>query len=353
MKIEQIHTPTHEKVLFCRDDASGLRAFIAIHDTTLGPSLGGCRMWRYDTAQEALADALRLSTGMTAKSALAGVPFGGGKAVILGDPKTGKTPEKMRAFGRFVEHLNGAYITSEDVGMTPRDLAYAAEETEYVVGLQTGRFATGDPSPVTADGVFRCMQVAAKTRLGSADLSGVTVAIQGLGHVGMVLAQMLNAAGARIVAADPNTDATRQAAQELRAEIVAPDDIPTVDAEIFAPCALGGSLNAKSIPTLKAKLVCGSANNQLAKPEDAQVLASRGILYCPDYVVNSGGLISVASEALKIEDLNWIERKLSSAVQTFAQLLVRADREHCLPLDAANGIVADILRTAPKRPQAV
>lgn len=353
MKIERIYSQTHEKVLSCTDPVSGLRAFIAIHDTTLGPALGGCRMWHYDNAQEAMADALRLSAGMTAKSALAGVPFGGGKAVIMADPRTEKTPEKMRAMGRFIESLKGEYISGEDVGMTPQDLLFAAEETEHVVGLPEGPYASGDPSPVTAEGVFRCMRTAARLRLGSADLAGLTVAVQGLGHVGMVLAEKLSAAGARLIVADPNKAATARAARDLGARVVLPEEIVAVDSDIFAPCALGGVVNAESLGKLTARVVCGSANNQLASPDCAAALHSRNILYCPDYVVNSGGLISVAREALRIKDTGWMDAKLDEAVNTFAKLAKRALKEKRPPLDVADRMVADILAEARDHPKAI
>jgi len=348
MNIERIYSQTHEEVLHCKDPGSGLHAIIAIHDTTLGPALGGCRMWNYATAQEALSDSLRLSAGMTAKSALAGVPFGGGKAVIIGDSRTEKTPEMMRAFGRFVETLKGRYISGEDVGIGPEDMMQAARETNYIVGLPEGPFASGDPSPVTAELVFRCMKVAAAQVFGSADLSGRRVALQGLGHVGWALAELVHAAGARIVAADPNASAAERARMALNADIVAPEDIHRTATDILAPCALGGVLNAQTIPEIKAKLICGSANNQLSDPDLAQDLQDRGITYCPDYVVNSGGLISVAREALRIKDSDWMRQKLDVAEKAFASLMARSRRKGLLPLAAADKMVAQILEDARK-----
>lgn len=349
MKIESIATQSHERVLYCSDEETGLRSYIALHDTTLGPGLGGCRMWDYATREEALADVLRLSAGMTAKAALAGMPFGGGKAVILGNAQRDKTPELMRAFGRFVDSLGGAFVTGEDVGMSPEDMQIAALETRYVSGLPTGRFAGGDPSPVTAEGVFRCMKVAAHQCFGTDDLSGRRVAIQGLGHVGMALAERLAAAGARLVVADLDAGATGRAAQVFGAEIVAPDRILQQQADIFAPCALGGALSLQSIPELSARMVCGSANNQLAGSGCSERLFERGILYCPDYVVNSGGLINVAREALRIEDPDWVEQKLAAAVETFRDLITRACLENRPPLDVADAMVAAILRRAAPR----
>jgi len=350
MHIEEISTRGHERVLFGTDEASGLRSFIALHDTTLGPGLGGCRMWNYDTVQEALADVLQLSEGMTAKSALAGVPFGGGKAVIIGDSKTQKTPELLRAFGRFVESLHGTFFTGEDVGMSPQDMLIAAEETQYVSGLTVGRHASGDPSPVTAEGVFLCMKVAAGLRLGSEDLAGLRVAVQGLGHVGMALAERVHEARARLIAADVNPDATCVAADKLNAEIVAPENIVQAAAEIIAPCALGGVLTDATVAQLRARIVCGSANNQLAIPAHAQMLFERDVLYCPDYVVNSGGLIIIAREVLKIEDESWTEEKLNAAVDTFRDLISEAHEANCPPLEVANAMVRNILSGAKADP---
>ncbi|GGE37266.1 Glu/Leu/Phe/Val dehydrogenase dimerization domain-containing protein [Actibacterium pelagium] len=350
MKIEQISTPTHETVMSCNDPESGLQAFIAVHDTTLGPSLGGCRMWKYDSAADALADVLRLSAGMTAKAALVGVPFGGGKAVIMGDPHTEKTPEKMRAFGRFVEALGGRYISAEDVGMSPADMMIAAQETSYMTGLPDGPLASGDPSPYTAELVFRCMKSALLQVFGASDLIGRRVAVQGLGHVGRSLAERLHQAGAQLIVADINAEATGWAAGTLGAEIADPQAIHRAEAEIFAPCALGGTLNAETIPEISAAIVCGSANNQLAVDADADRLAARGMLYCPDYVVNSGGLLSVAREALKVTDLDWTLRKLDTAAEKFSSLLAFAQQKSISPVDAADQMVEAILHEARQGP---
>ncbi|WP_068111921.1 Glu/Leu/Phe/Val dehydrogenase dimerization domain-containing protein [Tropicimonas marinistellae] len=349
MHIEEIATRTHEQVLFCDDPDSGLKAFIAVHDTTLGPGLGGCRMWHYDNAQQALADAMRLSAGMTAKAALASLPFGGAKGVIMGDSRTEKTPQKLRAFGRFVEALNGAYTTGEDVGMSPRDMAVVAEETTHVTGLDSGRYASGDPSPVTAEVVYRCMKLAAAQRFGTPDLGGRRVAVQGLGHVGMALTARLRAEKAEILAADVNPAATDRAATEFGATILSPEEIATADADIFAPCALGGVLDSETAAALRARIVCGAANNQLAAPQIAEALFARGVLYCPDYVVNSGGLISVASEVLRIDDETWIDGRIAAALDVFRDLLTRAATEHLAPLTVAERMVASILAEANRQ----
>jgi leucine dehydrogenase len=344
MQIQRLPSLTHETVVRCRDAASGLHAFIAIHDTTLGPALGGCRMWRYDSEDAALADVLRLSEGMTAKAALAGLPLGGGKAVILGDPRRDKTEAKLRAFGRFLDTFGGDYISAEDVGMTPVDMAVIAAETRHVAGLTDGPLASGDPSPVTAELVLRCMRVAARERLG-AELAGLTVAVQGLGHVGLPLAERLARAGARLTVSDIHAPALRKAAA-LGARAASPDHILEAEADILAPCALGGVLNERTVSRLAAPIVCGSANNQLATPAAATRLHERGVLYCPDYVVNSGGLISVAREALGLADADWVERQMEKAEAGFAALLRRAAREGASPADIAQSQVADILRAA-------
>lgn len=345
MQIDRIRSETHEQVLRCHDAPSGLTAYIAVHDTTLGPALGGCRMWRYDSEDDALADVLRLSQGMTAKAALAGLPLGGGKAVIPGDPRSEKTEARLRAFGRFVDTLRGLYITAEDVGMTPQDMAVISAETGHVAGREGGPFAAGDPSPVTADLVFRCMEAAARHRLGAPSLEGLHVAVQGLGHVGLPLARRLAKAGAHLTAADTHDTAIR-AASELGARIVAPDAILGSEADILSPCALGGVLDAETIPHLRAGIVCGSANNQLSTPQDADRLQARGVLYCPDFVVNSGGLINVAREALRIAEAGWVRHRLAQAAETFAALLDRAEAESRTPLAVAEAMVADILREA-------
>lgn len=344
MQIETIPCHTHEKVLSWHDPGSGLRAIIAIHDTTLGPALGGCRMWHYPRRQDALADALRLSKGMTAKSALAGVPFGGGKAVILANPQTEKTHPRLIAFGRFVERLGGEYITGEDVGTSPADMAVIASETSHVVGLSTGTFASGDPSPVTADHVFRCMKIAARHRFGSNDLHGIRVAVQGLGHVGLPLVERLCAAGALVVAADPNDHVAARAADRYGVQIVPPGAILEATVEILAPCALGGVFSDSVIGGLKAQLICGSANNQLPNRGSAQKLHDRGILYCPDYVVNSGGLINAAQESLKFKDPDWVRQKLVDAERSFEALLVEARRTQQSPLPVADKMVESILQ---------
>ena len=285
----------HEKVLFGHDPDTGLKAIIALHNTSRGPALGGCRMWAYRSDEEAVTDVLRLSRGMTYKSALADLPFGGGKSVIIGDAKTMKSEALFRAMGRLVESLGGRYRVAEDVGVTVADVEAMARETDYVAGIPAG--GAGDPSPATAWGVFCGLKASVRHRLGRDDLRGLTVAVQGLGAVGRHLCAHLHAAGAHLFVADLNEQAVRQAVEAWNAVAVAPDEIHTVAAEVFAPCALGAVLNYVSIPQLDCAVVAGSANNQLATLQDGGALKARGILYAPDYVINAGGIVNISHES--------------------------------------------------------
>ena len=283
----------HEQLVVCSDPSAGYRGIIAIHSTTLGPALGGTRFWKYATDEEAIVDALRLSRGMTYKNAVAGLNLGGGKAVIIGDNKTKSREMIFRAHGRFVESLGGRYVTAEDVGTSPADMDFVQMETEYVAGL-AGR--SGDPSPVTAHGVFRTIEASARFRWGSDDLTGRTVSLQGCGHVGYYLAKELSDAGAKLVVTDIDAERVKRVVSEFGATAVKPDDIYGVKADIFAPCALGATINDKTIPQLKVEIVAGAANNQLAEPRHGDVLEEKGLLYAPDYVANAGGVINVYSE---------------------------------------------------------
>jgi len=279
----------HEQVMFCCDEAAGYRGIIAIHSTRLGPAVGGTRFWNYATEDEAILDALRLSRGMTYKCAAAGVPRGGGKSIIIGDNKTRDRETLFRAHGRFVERLGGRYMTAEDVGTSPADMELVALETSYVGGLP-GK--GGDPSPWTGLGTFRAMQAAAMERWGSSDLRDKRVAIQGCGNVGYNVAKELHAAGARLIVADVDAGKAKCAVDAFDARAALPDEIYSVDADIFAPCALGGIINDQTIPRLKAAIVCGAANNQLLEERHGDALEARGILYAPDYVANAGGVLS-------------------------------------------------------------
>ena len=283
----------HEQVSLVYEPSSGYRGIIAIHDTTLGPALGGTRFWNYSTDREALIDCLRLARGMTYKAAVAGLNLGGGKAVIIGDNKIRNREPIFRAHGRHVKALGGRYITAEDVGTSVGDMEFIKAETDHVVGL-IGK--SGDPSPVTAFGVYRGMKACAKYRYGSADLGGKTVAIQGCGNVGYYLADLLNKEGAQLVATDIDAAKLKAVVDDFRATPVGPDEIYGVQANIFAPCALGDIINDQTLPQLKVEIVAGGANNQLAEERHGDMLEAQGITYAPDYVINAGGLVNVNAE---------------------------------------------------------
>ena len=284
----------HEQVLSIDDEASGLKAIISIHDTRLGPALGGCRMWSYDSDKAALHDALRLSRAMTFKNALAGLALGGGKSVIIGDARTEKTPAKLLAFARALDSLEGRYLTAEDVGIGVADIELMRTVTAHVRGIPEG--GVGDPSPHTAYGVFCGLKATAAIVLGSDDLAGVRVAVQGLGNVGSNLACLLHEAGAQLVIADIRQDAIDRAVDRFGAEVIEPDRAHAADVDIFSPCALGAILNARTIPQIRAKAVAGSANNQLETIDDGERLRQHGIVYAPDYVINAGGVIAIGHE---------------------------------------------------------
>lgn len=293
---EKITNTDHEKVLIGTDAATGYHGIIAIHNTSLGPALGGTRFWRYASEAEALTDVLRLSHGMTYKNALAGLPFGGGKSIIIANNGTSTNREDiLRVHGRFVDTLQGRYITAEDVGTSPEDMEIVRQETPYVAGL-IGR--SGDPSPFTARGVFRAIQASSKFLWDTDNLAGVTVALQGCGHVGYNLAKLLHDAGAKLIVTDVNANNVSRVVAEFGAAMVQPDEIYSVPAQVFAPCALGGIINDQTIPELKVQIVAGAANNQLLEERHGAILRERNILYAPDYVANSGGVLNGTVELL-------------------------------------------------------
>lgn len=313
--IGQMGLHNHEQILFCNDNATGLRAIIAIHNTVLGPSLGGTRMWNYRNELEALNDVLRLSRGMTYKSSVAGLNLGGGKAVIIGDPRKIKNEALLRRFGKFVDSLGGKYITAEDVAMTSRDMETIHMETEYVSGLPENMGGSGDPSPVTAYGVYVSMKASAKEVWGSDSLAGKKVLVQGIGHVGEVLVEHLTKEGAKVFINDINEERLKLVAAAYKAEVVSADVMFDLDIDIYAPCALGATVNDDTLGRLKCKIICGAANNQLADEKiHGEAVAKQGILYAPDYVVNAGGIINVYYE---LEGYNR-ERAMAHAEKIYA-----------------------------------
>ncbi len=293
---DQIHEAHHEQVVFCHDEESGLDSIIAIHDTTLGPALGGTRMWPYRSADEALIDVLRLSEGMTYKAAVADLELGGGKAVIIGDSKRDKTPELLRAHGRFVDTLGGRYITAEDVGIGVEDMEYVYEETKHVTGIRSTPHGSGDPSPVTAYGVYHGIKASCRKKLGTDELKGIRVAVQGAGHVGYHLCENLASEGAVLTICDIDDERVRKVVDDFRATPVDTDAIYDVNCDVFAPCALGAIINDGTLRRLRCSIVAGAANNQLEEDRHGDALDAKGILYAPDYVINAGGLINVYGE---------------------------------------------------------
>jgi leucine dehydrogenase len=285
----------HEEIMMCSDPSVGYKGILAVHSTKLGPALGGTRFWQYASDEEAITDALRLSRGMTYKNAVAGLHLGGGKSIIIGDNKTKDREKIFRAHGRFVESLGGRYITAEDVGTSTKDMSYVQLETKHVAGL-AGK--SGDPSPVTAHGVFRAVEASANRKWGSDSLKGKTVAVQGCGSVGSYLAEELHKAGAKLIVSDIDAAKTARVERATGAKVVQGEAIFSADADIFSPCALGGIINDRTIPKLKVQIVAGGANNQLLEERHGDELQRRGILYAPDYVANAGGVINVYGEVV-------------------------------------------------------
>jgi len=326
----------HEQVVFCYEPAVGYRGIIAIHNTTLGPALGGTRFWNYADDQAAIIDALRLSRGMTYKAAVTGLNLGGGKSVILGDPNCERREMIFRAHGRFVETLKGRYITAEDVGTTVEDMDFVHMETEHVTGRAD---RSGDPSPVTAYGTFRGIKACAQQRYGSDSLVGVRVAVQGLGNVGQHLCSLLNADGAELVVTDIDEARVQRVIDSIGAIGVSPDEIYAADAQIFAPCALGAVINDRTLPRFRFDIVAGSANNQLAEERHGAEIERRGILYAPDYVINAGGLINVYGE-LNAWSGDRARRKAGEIYDTLLQIFEHA-REQGIPTYEAADRVAE------------
>lgn len=326
----------HEQVVFCSDQETGLKAIIAVHNTNCGPAVGGCRFWNYDNDEQALIDVLRLSKGMTYKNALAGLNFGGGKAVIIGDPKKLKSEALFRAFGRKLNNLNGTYYSAEDVNITTTDIMYAKQETDFVVGLE-GK--SGNPAPFTALGTYLGIKAAVKHKFGRDDLEGLSFSIQGLGSVGMYLCERLHNDGGKLVVTDINEDAVATAVERFGATAVALDDIYSADVDVYVPCALGATINDTTIPQLKAKIVAGCANNQLAEPRHGDKLKELDILYAPDYAINAGGIINIFFEQ---DPEGYSEEKATAKVgeiyQTLIDIFQRSDDEN-----KPTHVVADLM----------
>jgi leucine dehydrogenase len=311
----------HEQIVFCNDKDTGLKAIIGVHNTVLGPALGGTRMWKYANEWEALNDVLRLSRGMTFKSAISGLNLGGGKAVIIGDAKTEKTPEMMVKFGQFIHSLSGKYITAEDVGTTTPDMDLIRDVTPYVTGISEERGGSGNPSPVTAYGVYMGMKAAAKHQFGSDNLSGKRVLVQGTGHVGETLIDYLTKEGALVQISDINEARMEEVSAKYGAQIFRGDNLYAADVDIYAPCALGATINDETIYSLKAKVIAGAANNQLANEVvHGKILQERGILYAPDFLINAGGIINVYAEIVgydKAEAMRRTENIYNTTLEIF------------------------------------
>ncbi|MCH8536741.1 MAG: amino acid dehydrogenase [Alkalimonas sp.] len=326
----------HEQVVFCSDKATGLKAIIAVHSTALGPAVGGCRLWDYASDDDAIQDVLRLSKGMTYKNALAGLPLGGGKSVIIGDAKQIKSEALFRAFGRFIHRLGGSYYSAEDVNITTGDIMMANKETPYVAGLD-GK--SGNPAPFTALGTYQGIRAAAKHKLGVDSLKDIKVSIQGLGSVGFFLCEHLHKEGAKLFVTDINQESIQRAVEQFGATAVGLDEIYAQDVDIYAPCALGATINDDTISQLNAKVVAGCANNQLKKNRHGDMLRERGILYAPDYVINAGGIINVSME-MRPEGYNADDStaKVNEIYHTLLNIFQRADEEQ-----KSTHLVADIM----------
>ena len=327
LSIEKIIVSGHENVLYCEDKSTGLKAIIAIHNTTLGPALGGTRMWNYSSKEDALNDVLRLSRGMTYKAAISGLKLGGGKAVIIGDSRTQKDQKLMRKFGQFVDSLNGRYITAEDVGMSTKDMEYVRSETKYVTGIPESMGGSGDPSPVTAYGVYMGMKAAAQFKWGNNNLKGKKVLIQGVGHVGENLLMHLTKEGASVIINDINKEHLRNMSKKYNANIAHDENIYDLDIDIYAPCALGATVNPDTISRLKCDIIAGAANNQLADEErDGKLCLNKGICYAPDFLINAGGLIKVYSE-INGYDRDHSIQQTREIYETTLEILNKANNE--------------------------
>ena len=347
MMFETLATYGHEQVVFCHNKDAGLKAIIAIHNTVRGPALGGTRMWPYQSEAEALNDVLRLSRGMTYKNAVAGLSIGGGKAVIIGDPAKDKSEALFRAFGQFVESLGGRYITAEDVGIDVNDMEYVYRETEYVTGVHQVHGGSGDPSPFTAYGALQGLLATLNRKFGDEDVGKYSYAVQGLGHVGMEYVKLLKERGAKIFVTDINKALVDKAVSEYGAEAVGLDEIYDVPADVYSPCALGGTINPQTLPRLKCKVICGAANNQLADHEIGDEVVKRGILYAPDYAVNAGGVMNVALE-LDGYNRERAMRMMRTIYHNLARIYEISDRDGIPTYKAADRLAEERIETIGK-----
>ena len=331
----QLSFDNHEQIVFCNDKDTGLKAIIGIHNTILGPALGGTRMWKYENEWEALNDVLRLSRGMTFKSAITGLNLGGGKAVIIGDSKIDKTPEMIAKFGQYVNSLSGKYITAEDVGTTTQDMDLIRENTKFVTGVSIEKGGSGNPSPVTAYGVYMGMKAAAKYKFGTDVLEGKKILVQGIGHVGETLVDYLTAEGAKVIISDINEIRLQEIGNKYGAEIYHGDDLYSADVDIYAPCALGATINNDTIRRIKAKVIAGAANNQLANENiHGAILKEMGIAYAPDFLINAGGIINVYSELVGYDNAESM-RKTENIYNTTLEIFDYADANNITTHQAA------------------
>ena len=342
----QLEALGHKKIVFCSDPDTGLRAIIAIHDTTLGPALGGTRMWAYKSEADALSDVLRLSKAMTYKASINGLNLGGGKAIIIGDSHRDKNEALLRKFGRFIKNQNGEFITAEDVGTNPKDMEYIRMETQYVTGMPESVGGSGDPAPVAAQGVFMGMKAAVKELYGNDSLAGKSVIVQGIGHVGENLVKILRDEKAKVYVSDINEDLLRQVAKKYGAEAIAHNNIFDIDADIYSPCAMGATVNTQTINKLNCAIIAGSANNQLEDEQvHGQMLREKGILFAPDYVINAGGLINCYSELMGFTKKRTMQLT-ENIYEATRNVLKLSKAENISSIEAANKIaekrIADI-----------
>ncbi|WP_207532259.1 Glu/Leu/Phe/Val family dehydrogenase [Desertivirga arenae] len=337
----QLSKCSHQNVVFCSDEDTGLKAIIAIHDTTLGPAFGGTRMWAYRSETEALKDVLRLSRTMTYKAAISGLNLGGGQAVIIGDNRTGKSEALMRRYGRFIKNLNGSFITAEDLGTDTKDMEYIRMETSYVAGLPESLGGSGDPTPVAAKGVLLGIKACVKEVFGTDSLAGRSVAVQGIGHVGENLVRLLRDENVQVYVSDINEDRLRQVAKKYGATAVSNNNILDLEFDVFAPCALGGIINTETIQKMKCAVIAGSANNQLSDEDlHGQMLLEKGILYAPDYLINAGGMINCYSE---LQSAYSRKRTMQLAENIYAatRSVLKKSKEENIPTSKAASIIAE------------